>query len=270
MQTTNGTPNNRSIARANQPLTTALTCLFGLPESQLQQWPGILAYGQHLQKCFVPLLHTDYAGVWSELERPSPKTTLDCWPFFEAVVTKLHSLNGRTDSSIYEIWNDVVPRESTSPGANSIIERTPPPACAIALFAVLCWSSMTLQPCLMQSTDADFPSLRVHGIKLGQKMEFVERPIPKLFRNLQRTMKTKRWQRAIGRDAAGRSTALLVPSLNYASLHTIGKIRLAWVGDLTSHLDFDAAKRQLSIFKFPSFCALTTLSDRNLPCTLAG
>lgn len=66
------------------------------------------------------------------------------------------------------------------------------------------------------------------------------------------------------------STALYVSSLNYASLKTISKVKLVWVNSLTNHLDFNATSRQLSIFRFPSYCAISTLESHKISGTYAG
>lgn len=154
----------------------------------------------------------------------------------------------------------------------------------VAIFSVLCWATMTLPPKL--DWKADFngaaPSLMVDRPPFqqdGLRLESVkERPIPALFRQFHRTMVTTRWKHPIGDANANNSstkasnaacsptsatsaTALEVSCLNYASLRDIAKIRLVWSSDLTSHLDFDATKRELSIFRFPTFCMLNALAE---------
>jgi hypothetical protein len=160
----------------------------------------------------------------------------------------------------------------------------------VAIFSVLCWATMTLPPKLHWKADFNgaAPSLMVDRPPFqqeGLRMESVKRPIPALFRQFHRTMATTRWKHPIGEINANNSsnksnstmgsssstttwasaTALEVSCLNYASLKDIAKIRLIWSNDLTSHLDFDAKKRELSIFRFPTFCMLNALAEEQAP-----
>lgn len=48
-------------------------------------------------------------------------------------------------------------------------------------------------------------------------------------------------------------------NLNYFSLFTIGRIKLKWVDTITAHLAFDRITRTLSVFCFPSFCAVRVM-----------
>ncbi|KAI0435544.1 hypothetical protein F4803DRAFT_545204 [Xylaria telfairii] len=49
-------------------------------------------------------------------------------------------------------------------------------------------------------------------------------------------------------------------SLNYFSLNTISRVKLVWVDTTTAHLAFNRSTRTLSLFKYPSLCAVQTLS----------
>ncbi|KAK3366627.1 hypothetical protein B0T24DRAFT_681829 [Lasiosphaeria ovina] len=50
-------------------------------------------------------------------------------------------------------------------------------------------------------------------------------------------------------------------NIYYSNLHRVGKIQVQWVHDIVHHLDFDERNRTLSLFKFPTYCALICLSD---------
>ena len=248
----------------------ALGCLFGLTEAQLCKWPGAVAYCRYLEKCFQPLLANEYASVWTTVGSRKPQTTVECWPWFNAVASTMQKLKD-DQSSIEEVWKRLTPVESGSNTTTSVAQDPTP--CFVALFSVLCWGTMTLQPRLSWTDFKDCPSLMVHQQQPDQpglKMDFVRRPIPAIFRHFQRTMLTTRWRHPISESKTEVSTVLHVASLNYAALNTIGKIHLVWVDNLTSHLEFDAANRRLSIFKFPSFCALSTLADAKIPPVFVG
>ncbi len=248
----------------------SLHCLFGLPEEQLRNWPGAIAYCRYLEGCFQPLLTQEYAVVWTTIGKHRPKMVAECWPWFNAVSFAVRKLKDE-NSSIEDVWDCLGPPPS---GTNITMPDTPEETAGlIAVFSVLCWGTMTLQPRLSWTDFKGSPSLMLHQQQLDQpglKMDFVRRPIPAIFRQFQRTMPRTRWRHPISESKDDGSTVLHVNSLNYKSLRVIGKIHLVWVNNLTSHLDFDATNRRLSIFKFPSFCALRTLADGQAPPVFEG
>lgn len=52
-----------------------------------------------------------------------------------------------------------------------------------------------------------------------------------------------------------------VSLLCFGTLHNVAEVKIKWVDVLSLHLDFDPRTRQLSIFKFPSFCLLMLSCD---------
>ncbi|TVY82556.1 hypothetical protein LSUE1_G002864 [Lachnellula suecica] len=212
----------------------------------------------------------EYACAWTAAGIRNPRTAAECWPWFNAVCSAARSLKNE-DISIVDVWDSISASASgnAKPGPISA-ENT---ACHVAIFSVLCWGTMTLRPRLEWADFKTSPSLMVYqqlSEQPGLKMDLVRRPIPAIFRHFQRTMPTGRWRHPISESHTLESTTLHVSSLNYASLKVIGKIRLVWVDNLSSHLDFDFANRRLSIFKFPSFCALGTLEDSFEPPVFLG
>jgi hypothetical protein len=57
-------------------------------------------------------------------------------------------------------------------------------------------------------------------------------------------------------------TILTVASLNYFSLHNIGKLSIDWTEKLSDHCLLDISRRQLKVFRFPAFCAQAYISQR--------
>ncbi|KAK0102000.1 hypothetical protein ONS96_005968 [Cadophora gregata f. sp. sojae] len=136
---------------------------------------------------------------------------------------------------------------------------------AIAIFAVLCWGTMTLEPRVKWADFNDLPPTllveqrHMNPPQPGLRMDMIRRPLSAVFRNLQRSIvSSSRWRQPIN-SSSSTSTALHVSSLNYVSLKTIGKIHLVWVDNISDHLDFDSANRRLSIFRFPTFCAIACI-----------
>lgn len=244
---------------------THLQSLFGVPENQLRLFPGITSYCCYLETCFQPLLSDEYASIWSAVGKHRPESVGQCWPLFDAVCSTIRELKDES-SSIENIWNLLHPVTSKSKGTGPAKREEQDPG-SVVVFSALCWATMTLEPKLRVTDFKGSPSLMVcrQPLEDGLRMEAVKRPIPAVFRQFHRAMLSTRWRSPIGESKENRPVVLEAACLNYASLHRIGKIRLEWVNDLTSHLDFDANKRQLSIFRFPSFCALSTLSETQAP-----
>ncbi|KAF2259243.1 hypothetical protein CC78DRAFT_475942 [Lojkania enalia] len=239
----------------------SLLCLFGLSESQLRSVPGTMSYYRYIEACFQPLLADEYASVWSALGVQKPLSSTHCWTLFDKVCSTLRNLKDES-SSIEDVWLHSCPQ----PGGNRMARRSPQTgdACYIAVFSVLCWATMTFRPQLDWDKFKDSPSLMLHQEPFDQKglkMDYVRRPIPAIFRQFHRTMSTTRWRYPIREGTTDHSVSLEIASLNYASLNMIGKIELVWVDDLTSHLEFDVTKRRLSIFRFPSFCAMSAMAE---------
>lgn len=266
----------------DHPYIRAFECTFNYETSVYYQWPGVEAYFRYLEEsCFEPLLADDYTALWPVICLPRPSSPAECWPWFSAVCSAVRT-GGDKKSSIDDIWGLIC-----NPGDNASNHASLRPAGQekfaplIAIFAVLCWSTMTLTPQLCWADFQSGPSLMVAQHQQQRptqsrrasdqlqslKMDIVRRPVPAVFRNFQRTMRTSRWRRPIGSGSRDGdiSPVLHVSTLNYESLKTIGKIRLKWVNDLSSHLDFNAQDRSLSLFRFPTFCALNTLRESRGP-----
>jgi hypothetical protein len=264
MQQQQTPPQNVALGHCHM---TALQCLFGLSEEELNRWPGMTAYCKYLEKNFQPLIADEYSYLWTAIGKERPLEVERCWPWFNLVTSTIRSMKDE-DSSIEDVWNNLITPPS---GSNIAMPNTSErAACLIAVFSVLCWCTMALQPKLSGSEINSSPSLLVHqqySDQHGLKMDTVCRPIPAIFRQFRRTMVTSRWRQPIGShsNSTQHSTALYVSSLNYASLKMFGKVQLAWVDNLTSHLDFDSTNRRLSIFKFPSYCAISALKHSDVP-----
>lgn len=124
---------------------------------------------------------------------------------------------------------------------------------------------MTLVPALepeqtMITETNPTPCFRAKGVEPVELSQISlhstsRRPITKLFGIL----------RGLVKDAGSVSTlsadvdTIHESSVNFFSLHTVGRVRIKWVEDLTSHLAFDQQSRTLSVFCFPTFCVSSIL-----------
>jgi len=88
------------------------------------------------------------------------------------------------------------------------------------------------------------------------------RPIIKLFGILKNLIKDPE---SVGAASATTDTDTIhESSVNFFSLHTIGRVRIKWVEDLTSHLAFDRQSRTLSVFCLPTFCVSSILRTQEV------
>jgi hypothetical protein len=266
------------------PHIAALQALFGFTPEQMRQvreLPTTTSWCHYLEDCFQPFLTEQYAGIWSTIGLPRPQAASHCWALFGAIsraVTKLDDAG----YSIEDVWESVKPSPDADAAAADAAKADAAEAeteeeglimlagarndeCLIAVFAVLCWGSMILQPKLTWSDAAAAPCLAIHQLPIdhqGLKMDFIHRPIPAIFRNFRRALARRQ---LTGAPVTGESTVLFVSTINYHSLRTMGNVSLKWVDSLSCHLNFDSRTRTLSVFRFPSFCALATIaSDRGV------
>lgn len=235
----------------------ALQALFGFTPAQMQQvreLPITTSWCRYLEDCFQPFLTEQYVGIWSSIGLPPPQTISHCWALFHAVSHAITKLDDAA-CSIEEVWKSVGAETKSGVSATS---ADVPHECSIAVFAVLCWGSMMLQP---QLRFAAVPCFAIHQLPAdhqGLKIDFVHRPIPAIFRNFQKALVRQQFTK---KPTAGESTIIFISTINYHSLRTIGKVRIKWVNNLRCHLIFDPRTRTLSVFQFPSFCALTTIAN---------
>lgn len=253
----------------NNPHVAALQALFELTPEQTRQvraLPSLTYWCCHLEECFQPLLTEQYATIWTTLGFPRPRVTAQCWDLFQAVSRVVAQLDD-AGHSIEDVWE----LTRLPPGADAGQHPLAVPAggrgdqSLLVIFAVLCWSSMILQPELRWTKAAVAPCLAIQqppAEPQSLKMDFVQRPIPAVFRNFQNALARQRLTRKPTKDGG---TTLFVSTINYHSLRIIGKVSLKWVDDLSCHLSLDSRTRTLSVFRLPSFCACTTIGgDRGV------
>ena len=226
------------------------------PLGVFEEWPGLRGYCQYLEGCFQPLLEDKYACVWMAIEVRRPLRPVECWPLFNALNEAIQPMGENT--TIAKILDAMKHSKSDPVDVDKTI-------CLIATFSVLCWSSMTLQPMLLvpeQSAPGLSARRDSHAEQFSLKLDTVHRPIVAAFRSSLRNHSSGPWRHPIRDTSLEQSSVLHVSTLEFQSLQDMGKIRIRWVDDLSSHLDFDSRKRNLAVFRFPSFCALTVAVEK--------
>lgn len=245
-----------------------LRCLFHLPDDQANWYHKTGGYCRYLESCFSSLLADEYSSVWRALGQPRPTCGADCWRLFGAGCAAIRTSNEGEECSIDNLWDGLLTDWASTPlpatttvAAASATERD---ACHVALFSILCWATIAFRPRLGWEEFDGCPSLSVYTDSLDRHMQPInqaKRPAHAVFRQFRRAMTKTRWRHPIGDSIdSSKPRALEVSCLNYASLQSTAKIKLVWVSDITSHLNFDATNRRLFLFRFPAFCILGALA----------
>ncbi|CAM6004100.1 unnamed protein product [Sphagnum balticum] len=244
----------------------AIELLFGLGHSHAKDWPGILISFSRLEIEFEVLLRDDFNVIWKILGREKPTEARECWHWCLAVLQRFQSLETNESVSMENVYNHLI-------NDRSVQSTAPEKDCTLlAIFAVLCWTSMTLRPALEpeQTTITETNrslSFRAKGLKIVEPSQTsldstARRPITKLFGILKSLIKDPESIGVVG--ATIDTDTIYESSVNIFSLHTIGRVRIKWVEDLTSHLAFDRQSRTLSVFCLPTFCVSSILRTREV------
>ncbi|KAL7919268.1 hypothetical protein ACQKWADRAFT_323135 [Trichoderma austrokoningii] len=244
----------------------AIEVLFGLGCAHAQEWPGIIVIFNRLEIEFEVLLRAEFDILWRILGREKPSDARACWFWCFAVLQTLRSLEANESVSMENVYLHLISDRSVKPTA-------PEKACILlAIFAVLCWTSMMLVPALEpeQTTMTETPSspcFRAKGLEPAEQSQTSlhstsRRPITKLFGIFRSLLQEA------GSDGATSAVrdvdTIHESSVNFFSLHTVGRVRIKWVEDLTSHLAFDRQSRTLSVFCFPTFCVSSILRAQEI------
>lgn len=272
----------------------AMELAFGLSSDQTMRYPGIEAYSRHMEESFKPFLKREYSILWTKIRdgQPPPTNTPPsaCWAWAVAVLDALKTLKSKHEkATINNVLKHIQGNRIEAEPANVKQELEQEPDrrgsgepnmsyLIIAVFAVLCWTTLTMRPKLEFSDgqNSTRPSLSCHlqdgdyepddqHVSLSKQ---ANRPISTLFLSF----KTAHWRQPTTSPTQETTDAdaLYESSLNFHSLQRYGKVKLRWVETLSEHLSFNPAKRQLSLFKFPSICALrASMEDGDHAGTIA-
>ncbi|KAK1706801.1 hypothetical protein BDP67DRAFT_163708 [Colletotrichum lupini] len=278
---------------ANSSQARALQSLIGTPAAHLVHWPGLSIYFNHLESNFLVLFDPCFNILWLLLDYDIPATAVGAWNWCLAVIDAYDSF-GDQDPNIETIYRRIL---QTAQGQLNRKTNAPTPSedeksyVFQAIFAVLCWTSGTLEPLIggkaqhvprtsldQNSYDEDtvtpgtaaYPSLLAQSCTKIYSSNELRRPTSKMFYAYQ--------SRADDIDAFNMNPdgftdsphtprpimedMLYEPSLNFAALSIIGRVSIMWVDTISAHLYFDRASRQLSLYRFPSLCASKILSKQ--------
>lgn len=239
----------------------AIELLFGLGNSHAQDWPGILVIFNHLETNFKVLLRDEFNAIWKILGREKPTEARECWHWCLAVLHGFQALQSNESVSMENVYKHLVD------GRSARLTAQEKDCTLLAIFAVLCWTSMTLVPAMepehtMITETNPCLSFRAKGLKVVEWSQSsldttARRPITKLFGILRSLIRDPE---GVGAGSGVTDTDTIhESSINFFSLRTVGRVRIKWVVDLTSHLAFDRQSRTLSVFCLPTFCVSSIL-----------
>lgn len=269
----------------------AIETLFGLPatDSTSGYASGLPMYFEDIESRFQDLLHPEFVHIWTLIGKPLPCTSSEVWHWCFAVLQAYESL-GDQDPSIEQVYRKILstrPEYSASEDEKKYTVQ--------AIFAVLCWTTGTLEPIVGEaplqcpqpctgSVSEEEAHLEIQSTALVARncgftysSSDTRRPTSKMFHSyrlhLNEVTHFEPGQSMIQRPDiidTGISSSidglfgdiLYEPTLTYESLFIIGRVRIKWVNTITAHLTFDRATRELSVYKYPSFCAAKVMAAR--------
>jgi hypothetical protein len=269
----------------------ALDCLFGLSPEVISEWSGLLVFFRHLESQFRELMEPCFNPIWLVIGRNAPRAPTEVWHWCFAVINA-YKASSTPDPSIESIHNRLCHPKGQKRSEEEAKVLSANRECILqAIFAVLCWTSGTLTPLLgdralqqqnlskhvdqdmSDEVDANICLLAENCAHIYSASE-LRRPTSKMFYAYLGRSDENSGSASVKANSQSwensRTSELIfedmlhVSSLNYSSLSTIGGVRIKWVNVLTAHLAFNRAKRELSVYQFPSFCVAKILSQHRV------
>jgi len=241
--------------------------LFDIQPTALTNFPGIESFCDYLEHdAFQPLMGPTFGLLWGMISCTNPKEIADCWDWSLAVLQVLQS--EQPGVSIHDLFRRL---EQSGNSKQKLGRDQDKSYVYVAIFGVLCWSSLVVRPRLI-FTDDVAPNLTCL-LPLGFKSTNTStthrisdrcmRPILTTFRSF----KPQHWgDQSDDRTQIGarEMDSLYQASLNIYVLRYFGKVTIQWVDTISEHLRFNPANRRLSLFRFPTFCALLAIHGDNV------
>jgi hypothetical protein len=242
--------------------------LFKIKPEALTHFPGIESYCDYLEHdAFQPLMGPSFRLIWGLVSSTSPKEIAGCWDWIFAVLQVIQSEH--PEISIHDIFRRL--EEQGEISKQNLGRDQDKSYLYIAIFGVLCWSSLVVRPRLIFTDDEalNLTCLLPHGFQSANNSttnrisDRCMRPILTIFRSF----KLQHWgdqsdERIQG--GARETDSLYQASLNIYSLRYFGHVTIQWVDTISEHLRFNPANRRLSLFRFPTFCALLAIHGDNV------
>lgn len=241
--------------------------LFDIKPSALTNFPGIQSFCDYLEdNAFRPLMDPTFGLIWGLISCTNPKEIADCWDWSFAVLKVLQL--EQPGISIHDLFCRL--REQSGKSKQNLGRDQDKSYFHIAIFGVLCWSTMMVRPRLIFTDNVApnltcLPPLEFKSTNITTTHRISDRcmrPILTIFRSF----KPQHWgdqPDEIAQIEARETDSIYQASLNIYTLRYFGKVTIRWVDTISEHLRFDPANRRLSLFRFPTFCALLAIHGDN-------
>ena len=210
---------------------------------------GIRVYVEYIEHCMLEsymLLEDFFHSVSTRAE--TDKLKLERYVDITVTVVTL-CRNIKTQTSINDIARNLfiqygVPSDAAAHHLNAAYQ---------AIFACVGWTSMMFSPITDQSRTEFCFSQQTRGSTVYRRVsDTAKRPIGAMIRGF--GVVPLQCPPRIA-STPEETPLLAVSNLNFFVLSKLGDLSVAWVDDLTSHCKLDLGKKELALFRFPSFCS---------------
>lgn len=215
----------------------------------------------------------NFDPIWELLPSADRREVADCWDLSLAVLRQI--IPEEPEISLHDILESL---EGQSGESDDGFPRSQKASYLyIAIFGVLCWSSLVMRPKLTFSDAVapNFACMPPYGFKPTNNptsfriKDRCMRPILTTFRPFKQQHWGDRSDEHIHRETR-ETDSLYEASLNFYSLRYFGYVTIQWVDTISEHLRFNPANRRLSLFRFPTFCALLAIHGDNICWAIPG
>ncbi|PVH81242.1 hypothetical protein DL98DRAFT_587699 [Cadophora sp. DSE1049] len=212
-----------------------LGMIFGLTENQMKCWPGTVEICTQLESHFSLLLGDAFDVIWDILGQDKPTLPVECWRWCFAVIKACKNPGDDGDISIENLYQRLL-KPTTTNGAKTSTSKHyntwDKSHALVAIFAVLCWMTLTLSPTLERysaTVTTDVPEARLFFrleaslARKGTSIYAAKRPIIKMYRDIREQYGARKLVAelsTLGTDVSN------ISSVNFYSLYTFGRVHI--------------------------------------------
>ena len=224
-------------------------------------WPGAFTYLEFLREQIKDFGLSQFESILIGTEFPVPPTLDSVMDLIGLIAVSLKDRQ-QNQASIDEIVADLVEEHRFS-GLDSTAQRN----ARRAVFAIISWLTMLIKPRNDPSTSdfTIFSPSKCGSHTSRQSIETARRPIIGLLRGFGSFLPIEDRKRSARTVEV--SSTIHTSSVEYYTLKVLGKVTFLWVDVLSAHLEFEPQTRTVSLFRFPTFCALNCMSRNRNYCS---
>ena len=231
-----------------------LEAIFEIGRDSVREWPGLIIYLEYLESRLTVCDLSCFTPIWKLLHNGKEVKPDDLLNFLYKLVQLFKDKKGILDSD--HVVKDILQSCGKS---DQELDNEELSSSNEAIFHAVSWLSM-LYP--LGDSQVDILSGPC-GPKKAVKSALDNSSCTTNYTEVRYLIPQ---EKAVVNFIKDRQSGLIHTStLNAASLSLIDKIRIEWTDNLASHLLFDPAKRIISLYRLPTFCAMNASEDTVLP-----